>query len=63
MRNEVFYSVKQKSDILHTVKRMANWIGHILRSHCALKTRYLRKAGGRDRSEGKTKKKTLEFTG
>ena len=38
MTTEVLHSVKEKKDILNTVKgRMANWIGHILRSNCPLK--------------------------
>jgi hypothetical protein len=38
MRIEVLHSVREKKDILHTVKRrMAKWIGHILRSNCPLK--------------------------
>ena len=39
MRNEkVLYRVKEKSNIIHTIKdRKANWIGHILSRNCLLK--------------------------
>jgi hypothetical protein len=39
VRNEeVLHRVKQKRNILHTMKRRkANWIGHILHSNCHLK--------------------------
>ena len=34
---EVLHSVKEKKNILHTIKRRkANWIGHILRRNCLL---------------------------
>jgi len=34
---EVLHRVKEKRNILHTIKRRkANWIGHILRSNCLL---------------------------
>jgi replicative superfamily II helicase len=34
---EVSQSVKEERNILHTIKRTANWIGHILRRNCLLK--------------------------
>jgi hypothetical protein len=39
VRNEeVLHRVKEKRNILHTIKRRkANWIGHILRRNCLLK--------------------------
>jgi hypothetical protein len=32
-----WYRVKEDSNILHTIKKKANWIGHILRKNCLLK--------------------------
>jgi hypothetical protein len=53
-KNEVLQRVKDKSNILYTVKRRtANWIGQILHENSA-ETRYSRK----DRIEWKTGKKT-----
>ena len=37
MRNEVIYRVKEERNILHTIKRKAYWICHILRRNCFLK--------------------------
>jgi hypothetical protein len=38
---EVLRRVKEEKNIIHTVKRRkGNWIGHILRKNCLLKTRY-----------------------
>jgi len=34
---EVFRRVKEEGNVLHTIKRKANWIGHILRRNCFLK--------------------------
>ena len=49
----VLHRVKKDRKVLHTVKiRKANWIGHVLRGKCLLK--HFRK----DRSDGKTRKKT-----
>jgi hypothetical protein len=49
--------VKEDWNILHTInRRKANWIGHIWRRNCLLKT-LLRKDRGKDRSGGKTRKK------
>jgi hypothetical protein len=37
VRNEVLLRVKKQRNILHEIpKRMANWIGHILRRNCLL---------------------------
>jgi len=38
VRNEeVLLRVKGERNIIHTIKRKANWIGHILRKNCLLK--------------------------
>ena len=38
MKNEVLHAVKEKKNVLRTVKsRNTNWIGHILRGNCILK--------------------------
>jgi len=51
---ELLRRVNEKRNILHTVKRRkANRIGHILRRDCLLK----HVIEGKDRSEGKTRKK------
>ena len=35
---EVLYTVKEKRNIAHTIKRRkAKWVGHILRMNCLLK--------------------------
>ena len=37
-KEDILQRVKEKSNILHTIKRKkANWIGHILRRNCLLK--------------------------
>ena len=37
MKDEVVHRIKEKRNILPTIKgRKANWIGHILRSNCLL---------------------------
>jgi hypothetical protein len=48
VRNEeVLHRVKEKRNIVHTVKRRnANWIGHILRRNCLLKRIIEGKLGG-----------------
>jgi len=62
VRNEVLtvlHRVKQERNILLTVKwREANWIGHVLRRNCRLKHVSEGKDVEKDRSVGKTKKKT-----
>jgi hypothetical protein len=36
---EILHRVKEKRNILHTIKRRkANWIGHILRRNCLINT-------------------------
>jgi hypothetical protein len=59
MRNEeALYSVKEERNIVHTIKRRkANCIGHILRRNCLLKM-LLKEDRSKDRSDGKTRKKT-----
>jgi hypothetical protein len=38
VRNEkVLLRVSEQRNILHTIKRKANWIGYILRRNCLLK--------------------------
>jgi replicative superfamily II helicase len=38
VRNEeVLHRVKEDKSILQTIRRQANWIGHILRRNCLLK--------------------------
>jgi hypothetical protein len=67
VRNEdVLLRVKEQRNILHEIrKRKANWIGHILPRNCLLQrvTEGKIKGGGGDRSDRKTRKKTLEATG
>jgi hypothetical protein len=48
VRNEeVLHRVKEKRNIIHTIKRRkANWIGHILRRNCLLKHVIEEKIGG-----------------
>jgi hypothetical protein len=39
VRNEeVLHRIKEAGNILHTVKKKANWSGHILRRNCLLNT-------------------------
>ena len=53
-KGEVLHRVKGEKSVIHTVKRRkANWIGHILRMNCYLK----HVTAGKDRSEGKMRKK------
>ena len=49
VRNEeVLLRVKEAKNILHTIKRrLANWVGHILRRNCLLKHVTERKIEGR----------------
>ena len=60
VRNEeMLLRVNERRNILHEIrKRKANWIGHILRRNCLLKTGYRRKDKGKDRNDKKTRKKT-----
>jgi hypothetical protein len=59
VRNEeVLHTVKEKRNILHTIKRRkANWIGHSLRRNCILKRVTEGKLRGTDRNDWKTRKK------
>ena len=56
VRSEVvLHRVKEERSILHTTKRRkADWISHILRRNCLLK----HVSDLRDRTGGKTRKKT-----
>jgi hypothetical protein len=59
VRNEeVLHRVKEEErNILRAIKRWkANWIGHLL--ELPSETRYRRKERGKDRNDGKTRKKT-----
>jgi hypothetical protein len=60
VRNEeVLHRVKEERNFVHTIKRRkANWIGHILRRNCLLKHVIEGKLEGKDRNDGKTRKKT-----
>jgi hypothetical protein len=60
VRNEeMLHIVKEKGNIIHTVKRRkANWIGHIWRWNCLLKHITKGKIEEGDRSDGKARKKT-----
>ena len=60
VRNEeVLQRVKEERNVLQTMKRKkANWIGHILRRNCLLKHVVEGKIRGKDRSDGKKRKKT-----
>ena len=56
--NEVLRRVKEKINILHTIKRRkANWIGHILSKNCLIKQVIEGKIKART-SDRKTRKKT-----
>jgi len=48
VKTEVLHRVKEKSNILGTIKRRKdNWIGHILHRNCLLKQVTQGKGGGR----------------
>jgi hypothetical protein len=54
VRNERLYGVKEKRNMLHTIKRRkANWIGHILHSNCLLKQVIQGKNIGKDSRTGR----------
>jgi len=59
VRNEeVLLRVKEKTNILHEIRRRkANWIGHILRRNCLLQRVTEGKIKKGDRSDRKTRKK------
>jgi hypothetical protein len=68
VRNEeVLLRVSERRNILHeTRKRMANWIGHILRRNCLLKEVMERKIKGQvevTRRRGRRRKKLLDYLG
>jgi hypothetical protein len=51
--------VKGEIYTLHEIKRReTNWVGRILRTNCLVNHVSGRKDGGKDRSEGKTRKTT-----
>ena len=58
VRNEEVLQRVKGSGTSYTVKRSkADWIGHILRRNCLLKKAIEGKIEGKNRSDGKTKKK------
>ena len=58
MRNEVLQRVKEKRNILPTVKRRkANWIGYICRRNCLLKHVTDRRIEGRLEVTGKQRRR------
>jgi hypothetical protein len=58
-KEEVSHSVKRERSIVHTIKRRkANWVGHILHSHCLLKHVTKGKIERKNRSDGKMSKET-----
>ena len=58
---EVFLSLaKEQLRLVHVIKqRQANWIGHVLRHDCLLKTARTRREDGRKTDTRKTKKKDV----
>jgi hypothetical protein len=61
VRNEVLRRFKEERNILHTIKRKASWIGHILRRYSLLK--HVIEGKLAERSHGKTRKTTQAATG
>jgi hypothetical protein len=58
VRNEVLRRVKEQRNILHTIKRRnTDWICYLLHRNCVLKHVI---EGRKDRSDGRTRKKTLK---
>jgi len=59
VRNEeVLHRVKEERNLPQTIQRRdANWVGHIWRRNCLLKTCYWRKDEGKDVSGVKARKK------
>jgi hypothetical protein len=56
---EVSHRVREKRNILNTIKRRkVVWIGHILRRNCLPKHIIEGKIEGGSRSDGETRKKT-----
>jgi hypothetical protein len=61
MRNEeVLHRVKEERNIVHTIKRKANWIGHILGRNCLLKNVIEGKLEGRTGRRGRRRKQLLD---
>jgi hypothetical protein len=55
---EVLHRVKEDRNILHTIKRrLANWIGHILRRNCLLKHVTEGKKDGRIKVTGRRRRR------
>jgi hypothetical protein len=64
VRNEeVLHGVKEKRNIVHTIKkrRKANWIGHILRRNCPLKHVIRGKLEGRIEMTGRRGRKRKQL--
>ena len=58
-KEEVLHRVNGERSVVHTIKRRkANWVGHILHSHCLLKHVTKEKIEGKDICDGKMMKKT-----
>jgi hypothetical protein len=59
VKNEVLHTVKEERNILRTIpRRKAEFIGNILRRNCLLKHVIEGKIRGKDRNDGKKRKKT-----
>jgi hypothetical protein len=61
--NEVLFKVKEERNIFRTIKRKANWIGHILRRNCFLKRVIQKMIQGRrevTRRRGRRNKQLLD---
>jgi len=57
---EVLSLVKEQRCLVHVIKqRQANWIGHVLRHDCLLKTARTRREDGRKTDTRKTKKEDV----
>ena len=55
---EVLQGVRKERNIVRTVNiRKGNWIGYVLRGNCLLKQITEGKVDGKDRSDGKMRKK------
>jgi hypothetical protein len=59
MRNEKVLQTVWEKNILHTTQRKkTNWNGQILRRNCLLKRAIEEKIRGKNRNDGKTRRKT-----
>jgi hypothetical protein len=58
---EVLHRVKEERNILQTMKRTANWIGHILRRNCLLKYVTEGKLEGRIEMTGRRGRKSKQL--